>query len=373
MGRPKGAKSKERLDPSAIIEPRKRTNDENFNPIPKQPAPKKPKLAIKTRKNFKDSKVWNDLAGVPIDLFPLTKLPKNKVVLQRYLSLRREFPKKKTFLMVNLLHSEVKEIWKAARIPTLSDKLCKMKIRELIDKFIALKHWDSKRASEPEITKMKALLEQLLDFAPLNLRDLLQASYRLNKKWEDDWKFYLNMKDDRQMGCLDGKDAKLASKENEKQKRIVTTKVSKVKADAYREKVTKVTAGAEYDDGLDSTDNSKDDSVVFKIGQKRDKLVVLEIDPNKIVEQTAGTSDRLGLSNRQTAMMLAGVVKAGGGNLSQVKVSKSGVQRKRKKARAKKGKAIIDSFVHPKEGYVLHYDTKLVNPKGRDTEDRCTL
>jgi hypothetical protein len=220
---------------------------------------------------------------------------------------------------------------------------------------------------------MKALLEQLLDFLPLNLRDLMQASYRLNKKWEEDWKFYLNMKDDRQMGCLDGKDAKLASKENEKQKRIVTKKVSKVKADAYSEKETKVTTGAEYDDGLDSTDNSKDDSVVFKIGQKRDKLVVLEIDPNKIVEQTAGTSDRLGLSNRQTAMMLAGVVKAGGGNLSQVKVSKSGVQRKRKKARAKKGKAIIDSFVHPKEGYVLHYDTKLVNPKGRDTEDRCTL
>ena len=100
--------------------------------------------------------------------------------------------------------------------------------------------------------------------------------------------------------------------------------------------------------------------------RKRAK-VQLEIDPTKIVEQTAGTSDRLGLSNRQTAMMLAGVVKAGGGNLSQVKVSKSGVQRKRKKARAKKGKAIIDSFVHSKEGYVLHYDTKLVNPKGRDT------
>ena len=373
MGRPKGSKSKERLDPSAIIEPRKRTNDENFNPIPKQPPPKKPKLAIKTRKNFQDSKVWNDLAGIPIDLFPLTKLPKNKVVLQRYLSLRREFPKKKTFLLVNILHSEVKEIWKAARIPTLSDKLCKMKIRELIDKFIAFKHWDSKRAFETEITKMKALLEQLLDLAPLNLRDLLQASYRLNKKWEDDWKFYLNMKDDRQMGCLDGKDAKLASKENEKQKRIVTKKVSKVKADAYSEKVSKVTTGAEYDDGLDSTDNSKDESVVFKIGQKRDKLVVLEIDPNKIVEQTAGTSDRLGLSNRQTAMMLAGVVKAGGGNLSQVKVSKSGVQRKRKKARAKKGKAIIDSFVHSKEGYVLHYDTKLVNPKGRDTEDRAAV
>ena len=73
------------------------------------------------------------------------------------------------------------------------------------------------------------------------------------------------MKDDRQVGCLDGKDAKLASKENEKQERIDAEIISKVKADAYRETVTKVTTGAEYDDGLDSSDNSKDESVVFKI------------------------------------------------------------------------------------------------------------
>ena len=152
ISRPKGSKSKERLDPSVIIEPRKRKNDENSNPIPNQPPAKKPKLAIKTRKNFQDSKVWNDLAGIPIDFFPLTKLPKNRVVLQRYLSLRRAFPKKQTFLLVNTLHSEVKEIWKAARIPTLSDKLCKKKIRGLIDKFIAIKHWNSKEAFETDIT-----------------------------------------------------------------------------------------------------------------------------------------------------------------------------------------------------------------------------
>jgi hypothetical protein len=93
MGRPKGSKSKERLDPSAIIEPRKRSNDENSNPIPKQPPPKKPRLAIKTRKNFQDSKVWNDLAGVPIDLFPLTKLPKKQSCPPKVLVPKERIPK----------------------------------------------------------------------------------------------------------------------------------------------------------------------------------------------------------------------------------------------------------------------------------------
>ena len=33
----------------------------------------------------------------------------------------------------------------------------------------------------------------------------------------------------------------------------------------------------------------------------------------------------------------------------------------------------MSSFVHSDQGYVLHYDTKLVNPKGRDQEDRAAV
>ena len=89
--------------------------------------------------------------------------------------------------------------------------------------------------------------------------------------------------------------------------------------------------------------------------------------------KTAGTSDRLGMSARQTSMMLAAMVKAGGGDLSKAPLSKSALHVKRKIARSKKGKEIIESFVHSDSGYILHYDTKLVNPKGRDTEDRAAV
>ena len=99
----------------------------------------------------------------------------------------------------------------------------------------------------------------------------------------------------------------------------------------------------------------------------------LEIDPHKISEQTALTSERLGLSARQSSMMLAVVVKAGGGDLSLVPLSKTAVHVKRKKMRFQKGKEIMESFFHAPTGYILHYDTKLVNHKGRDTEDRAAV
>ena len=47
---------------------------------------------------------------------------------------------------------------------------------------------------------------------------------------------------------------------------------------------------------------------MFKKKKKRAKLV-LEIDSKTIVEQTTGTTVRLAMSARQTAMMLATVVR----------------------------------------------------------------
>ena len=59
--------------------------------------------------------------------------------------------------------------------------------------------------------------------------------------------------------------------------------------------------------------------------------------------------------------------------MSRVAISKSAAHAKRKKTRIVKGKEIIDSFVQSKTGYILHYDTKLHNPNGRDTEDRAAV
>ena len=129
-----------------------------------------------------------------------------------------------------------------------------------------------------------------------------------------------------------------------------------------------------FDDGVEKEEDVHNRDEIQRVGKKRkgnSGKLILEINPRKIVEQTTATSDRLGLSSRKTAMMLAAVVKAGGGDLSKVPISKSAVHAKRKKTRFQKGKEIQDSFVPSDAGYVLHYDTNLANPKGRDTEQLC--
>ena len=142
MGRPKGSKTKPLLDPSNILESSKKVNDENENPLPSSPAPvKKAKLAMDIRKKSKTDQVWHSIVGPPLDFFPASKLPQNKAVLRRYLALREKFPKEKLFFLVNMPYDEIVSVtWVPARIPTVSVKLAKLRIRKVIDRFMVLKH-----------------------------------------------------------------------------------------------------------------------------------------------------------------------------------------------------------------------------------------
>ena len=170
---------------------------------------------------------------------------------------------------------------------------------------------------------------------------------------------------------------KLAGKENDKQMEVNRVAEQKKKSDTQKRKLQHKVTGEEFEDESlqEQHDIDEDDEVIYHQKKKkaRTQKIILEIDPNKIVAQTADTTDRLGMSVRQTAMMLAAVVKAGGEDVSKVPLSKSAVHVQRKKARYVKGKKIQEAFEPAEEGFLLHYDTKLVNPKGRDREDRAAV
>ena len=373
-GRPKGAKSKPKVSPENIL-PSKTVNDENANPIPGSLPKKVKKSGARTAKKSADLQLYAHLVGPNIDFFPKSKLPQNKVVIQRFQALRDKLPKEKLSMLVNTLYEEVvNQIWIPARIFAEKEKVCKYRILSVIQKYNKFKHRHYKGGedSPKNLSDFKAFLSQLCDLSPPNLKELLQKTWTMNKFWEDDWKFYLNMCEAKQVGFIAGKDIKLAGKEGDKDTRLSNHDRRKTKSDAQKRKLSAVVTGDEFDDGKDPEDKDEDPEVIYKQTKKKRK-VILEIDPNKIVKQTASTTDRLGMSARQTAMTLACVVKAGGEDLSQVKVSKSGGHRQRKKARAIQGNNIMSSFAHSSTGFVLHYDTKLVNPKGRDTEDRAAV
>ena len=68
MGRPKGSKSKPRLDSSNILEP---VLDENQNVSKNTKPPNKSKKSSPgTRKRSRDVQFWKDLVGPPIEFFP---------------------------------------------------------------------------------------------------------------------------------------------------------------------------------------------------------------------------------------------------------------------------------------------------------------
>ena len=100
MGRPKGSNSKPLLYEGNIVHEKKRVTDENANVLESIPPPpnKANNPVMSTRKKFLDCQMWNNLVGSPLDILPQTKLPKNKVILQRYLSLKKPVPHRQSEL-----------------------------------------------------------------------------------------------------------------------------------------------------------------------------------------------------------------------------------------------------------------------------------
>ena len=91
--------------------------------------------SVETRKKTVTDKVWHDLVGPPPDFSPQTKLPQNKAVLRRHLALRNQMLKENLFVLELVDH-----IWAPARIYIVSERLCKLRIKVVIEKFIGYKH-----------------------------------------------------------------------------------------------------------------------------------------------------------------------------------------------------------------------------------------
>ena len=126
MGRPKGSKTKDQLDPGSILSTSR--NGRKVVAPAESPEPPPSKVERTTRKNFRDCNYWKSKIGTPIESIPPTKLPKNKVILQRFIDLRHKNPKVKVSVLVCMLYDEVSAIWSKARIPVKEELQCKLKI-----------------------------------------------------------------------------------------------------------------------------------------------------------------------------------------------------------------------------------------------------
>ena len=171
-----------------------------------------------------------------------------------YCRLRNEFPKGKIGDLVSILYTEiVTGIWVPARINTEPVKLCKQLIQNIILKFNKFKSspYQTVSLKQPDnLNEFNTFLTQLCDLAPTNLKELLQKAYRLNTKWEDDWQFYLNMLEVKQVGCVAGRDIKLAGLEGDKSERQAKQEEYQNKTKVNDSNYNKTVTGAQFDGDL---------------------------------------------------------------------------------------------------------------------------
>ena len=212
-------------------------------------------------------------------------------------------PRENLFVLVNILYEElVDQIWAPSRIFTVTEKLCKIRIKEVIEKFIGYKHhnFSGGRDFQKKITEIEEFLHQLCDLAPSNLHQMLKNTAKMNKEWENDWQFYLNMCKPSQVGYIAGGDNNLAKKEKVRQEKVSSEEKRISKSASEKRKMDEVVSGDQFDGSEESADDLDDEEIRLKERKpvKKEKII-LEIDPREINEQTVSTSDRLCLSVRQ--------------------------------------------------------------------------
>ena len=89
MRRPVGSKNVSSIQSSNVIKNKRRPEATERKESARKPKKTVPRKMTESRLRHK----VDDIVGRPIDFFPFTKLPQNKVVVQRYLSVREQHKK----------------------------------------------------------------------------------------------------------------------------------------------------------------------------------------------------------------------------------------------------------------------------------------
>ena len=132
MGRPCGSRSQPRVSSSNILTSDRRPK--NFAASKKQLSPQAKN--VKTRKAALLRHRKDDMVGPSITFFPFTKLPKNRVVIQRYFWYREENKSMKTESIAHKISEELVELlWKPSGLPVVSRRICKGKVLNVIRKY----------------------------------------------------------------------------------------------------------------------------------------------------------------------------------------------------------------------------------------------
>ena len=334
------------------------------SPPPPTPPPKPTSSSSSATRTSSRTLTKIYLLDKTIELFSLTKLPKNFAVLQRFLAILETAGSPKA--AAKLTTAEVKIVWKHHfglklvygvqtendNIEVESNKLVIMDNK--IDAMILALHkeWlDLERTTrrkdrcKKEFFKLKQkhfledTLETPLNISKANSRDIFEQKSGI-LEWAEDYTHLQNQLPMEQKGSVAGFD--IVQKRLEEQ-RVIDQQL----ADEEYKMI--------FDNNNLVEDSLDEDEEVWWEESKKDK----KRKKADVMGMVSGTGDRLGMSCRQKAMFAASVCNATQVPLTETNISKTTAWRRGQEERVKNAKAIRDEFVKP-EYVVVYWDVKIM-------------
>lgn len=302
---------------------------------------------IKTRS---ETVVW--LIGKTIDKIKTHKLPSNGDILRRIFFLIKE--KLTVKEACNVVYSEISEIWDKAKIPMRDKQHVIRKMQKKYDHFRTLQKTKS-RQNQTQINKESFFQESLND-----LFDVAHANALELMKNETDRLFLKAQREKGRRGYIGSVDNKSRMKEEKKRKRK-EEEDRRIKRERHRNEESLVVnvqlESSSTGEESSTADNESDEAMPGPSNiqtRKKDSMKEKITSPDLL-----STLDRTKVSDRNAMRIISATASAMGKDIDEVCISRSTLQRERKKFRIEIANSIKKSFTTDVP-LTVHWDAKLM-------------
>ena len=319
---------------------------------------------------------------VPKTEFYQLKLPRNRDVLEVFFGLRDQFgelePKKNIALKI---YDQICPIYKTGPFPMKKKQVCLENILKVHDTYRNvtkhIKEYDYDKPSK-SISKFKESLDQLCDLSAKNIfEQIMKDSSRSQSQKVQDCDFLREQQTTwkGKFSSIDHIYTKKCISKHERNQRYVQQNQN----DKNDIEINNVSSSTNS-----STNSSRNDETFvtnyFHVQKSRDRSKKrtksrVSCQPNKKVFLTPlilGAADRTNISSHTLSEILSSAAVSNGNDLNELTVSRSSIERERKKFRNNCADKIKSEFVPPKRA-IVHFDGKLLTDLSGEYADRLAI
>ena len=349
---------------------------------------------------------YDSLLGPSLAMFPSSKLPHRRTVLQRYRYLITGDDNPTRSEVISIITNEIISLWEISSIPFRDIRSCRDCVKKCIECWINAKR-DVRNSKTFQVS-----LDTLLDLRPASLNTLSTLKKKLvtfGTSGLVDYNFFKGQLSFPQTSSIDSRKDKvlhIKGKEKEQRRKKAAEHAERNKGDisatsppANRDKTDideanviiksprQIRKGessvlvSENASSESELDNEWEPPLRFQrqLSKKAEHLT-LKLPAKTLPRLLAGTSTSTKTSIRKELKLVATIIESGGGDLADVSLSATTIHRQRKEAttsRAAEVRKEIKKHKGMKERgdyfVAVHWDGKIIQIMTGETEDRLAI